>query len=561
MFEKFRQNDNRGKKQNSERSVGNFVSVTMKGLYPIFARPTTTTRLTIPLVTYGCLAICIVVWDMHPAPITLCSLAFLMFRIIFPCTLISRTYVVDIVSSMANLLLLCLIFHLATIIQDLIFALFTVLLFQDQFASKCLLINSCWLVCALVATFSTQDRNLAIFSTRYRDLAIFLGAMIVQISLSFMTRQASKVNESKKVSIIPFCEEHRIIKREELTLLNEIGQGAFSSVFEGRFNGVHVAVKMLKENSDESFPVFKKEISILAGCYHPNVACLYGASPYNSNELYLVTDLNNGGNFQDLLGNPSFTFSQKLKIIQDISCGLSYLHNCVDGYTIIHHDIKPENVLIGPEHQGRISDFGVSIKIKRDGTETGLKRHLLHGGSPMWLAPEVHRNEPYNESIDIFAFALILCECLIGDGMFVMKAYNSTGLAFYELAVSQFRPRIPESIRMSQPSLVALLEDCWAEDIPKRPIAAEISSRLDDIVAFRKMQPPTPKRRDRNLSVISSSGRTYDTSDTSDSNALANICDELRAELIKQNMSHDIAIEDQKKYYEEKLSQMAYAVL
>merc|ERR1712146_423760 len=70
---------------------------------------------------------------------------------------------------------------------------------------------------------------------------------------------------------------------------------------------------------------------------------------------------------------------------------------------IVHRDIKSLNVLVTSEWKAVVSDFGLTKVKERAQMETRC-------GSPAWSAPEVLRGESYNESADVFSFAIVMWE-------------------------------------------------------------------------------------------------------------------------------------------------------
>ncbi|XP_073264780.1 G-type lectin S-receptor-like serine/threonine-protein kinase SD2-5 [Populus alba] len=95
------------------------------------------------------------------------------------------------------------------------------------------------------------------------------------------------------------------------------------------------------------------------------------------------------------------------KIILDIAKGLAYLHEeCRQ--TIIHFDIKPQNILLGPNFNAKISDFGLS-KVIDEGTG---QVQVSMRGTPGYIAPELCKLPPgrITEKIDIYSFGIVLLE-------------------------------------------------------------------------------------------------------------------------------------------------------
>jgi serine/threonine protein kinase len=137
----------------------------------------------------------------------------------------------------------------------------------------------------------------------------------------------------------------------------------------------------------------------------------------------LVLEYASGGNLREFLNpDPSaMPWSITLSIAQQIACGLSALHDC----GVIHGDLKPDNVLIVIENDGRpiakVSDFGFAI-IKSDYAELESSvppRVRLTGFTPSWEAPEARQGTILLDQahmIDVYAFGLIFAVMAMGGG-------------------------------------------------------------------------------------------------------------------------------------------------
>jgi serine/threonine protein kinase len=286
-----------------------------------------------------------------------------------------------------------------------------------------------------------------------------------------------------------------VAEDQDLELLEEIGQGAFGPVMRGRYKSETVAVKIFWRGAVANVErLFAREANTMKLLRHPNVVSLFAVAHrlQDGASLALVCEYAPAGSLQDLLTNSEFTWdSARERIVLDIARGMNYLHHFLPGCVVIHHDLKPANVLIGANLEAKINDFGVSMIVARQaGADAAEKvapdlKTRSAVGSPIWLAPEVHRAEPYNEKIDVYAFSLVLCEALVGDGLFVVKSYSATGQPLPELCSGGFRPTIPESLREAMPGVVQLIEECWADRWTERPAFSHVVARLVELAQGR----------------------------------------------------------------------------
>ena len=139
--------------------------------------------------------------------------------------------------------------------------------------------------------------------------------------------------------------------------------------------------------------------------------------------------------------------------------------------------LKPANLLI--DHSGvlKISDFGLSkIRPKPELAEKETYTMTGETGSYRFMAPEVYRHEEYNETVDVYSFAMIFFYLLIGRPPWPALP----GLeAVRKAALEGDRPNIPRDIDVR---LQALLKETWDDNPKVRPPFNKISSTLSGYI-------------------------------------------------------------------------------
>jgi serine/threonine protein kinase len=102
----------------------------------------------------------------------------------------------------------------------------------------------------------------------------------------------------------------------------------------------------------------------------------------------------------------AFPLLKSLWIAFGIAKGMSYLH--AQYPVIIHRDLKSPNILLGTNvREVKITDFGLSRLRVASFVNTGP------GGTPEWMAPELLRQDPFDEQSDVFSFGVILWELIM----------------------------------------------------------------------------------------------------------------------------------------------------
>ncbi|KAG6776833.1 hypothetical protein POTOM_016623 [Populus tomentosa] len=188
-----------------------------------------------------------------------------------------------------------------------------------------------------------------------------------------------------------------------------LGRGGFGSVFKGKLgDGTQIAVKRL-EKPRQGMSAFLAEAEAIGSLHHFNLVRLIGFCAEKSSRLLVFEYLSNGSLDKWIFMNvqrPFLDWQTRKKIIVDIAKGLAYLHeDC--RHTIIHLDVKPQNILLDSSFHAKIADFGLSKLINRDMSQVQISMR----GTPGYLAPEWR--QPLGRitvKVDIYSFGIVLLE-------------------------------------------------------------------------------------------------------------------------------------------------------
>lgn len=134
------------------------------------------------------------------------------------------------------------------------------------------------------------------------------------------------------------------------------------------------------------------------------------ASFQTETEIFYVLDYHSGGDLASILGQESRLGEAKAKFFAaEIAVGLGILH----AHGIIYRDLKPENVLIDGRGHIVLTDFGVSKILKPPGCDGNAKTSTFCGTAE-YLAPELLKGEPYDQSVDWWTYGTMLYEMITG---------------------------------------------------------------------------------------------------------------------------------------------------
>eukprot|EP01104_Vermistella_antarctica_P021201 TRINITY_DN941_c0_g1_i2.p1 TRINITY_DN941_c0_g1~~TRINITY_DN941_c0_g1_i2.p1 ORF type:complete len:387 (-),score=111.37 TRINITY_DN941_c0_g1_i2:105-1265(-) len=193
------------------------------------------------------------------------------------------------------------------------------------------------------------------------------------------------------------------IEYHELENMEEFGGGNFGEIYKGNYFGTTVAVKRLLDVDDEDMHKYiERETVTLRDLRHPNVVQLLGLCKHQTG-IFIVTEFVRGGDLRKVLKNTArhLPWSLRCKIASDVAAAMAYLHS----RSIIHRDLKAANLLVGDNWRIKVCDFGFCRDINTE-------EYMTLCGTDQWMAPEVMLGDKYNQSADVFSFAMVLIELI-----------------------------------------------------------------------------------------------------------------------------------------------------
>jgi serine/threonine protein kinase len=199
---------------------------------------------------------------------------------------------------------------------------------------------------------------------------------------------------------------------ERYEILQTLGQGGMGVVYLARQKKLDrlVAIKAISPYLAQEPEVrerFAAEASVLARLSHPNIVTLYDYIE-EPDALYLVMEYVEGKPLSEILKAGPLPLESIRKYFHQILDAFAYAHS----KGIIHRDIKPSNIIITPEGQVKILDFGVAKILSSDHTQT---RTGMRVGTLMYMSPEQVKGEKNLDArSDIYSLGVVLFEMLTG---------------------------------------------------------------------------------------------------------------------------------------------------
>ena len=203
-------------------------------------------------------------------------------------------------------------------------------------------------------------------------------------------------------------------KISDFQILKELGAGSFGHVYlvSHKITKAQYAIKAIdkrdKSNQNEK-PYFRREIEVMYKIHHPNVVKLFGHFEDN-NYCYFIMEYIEKGNIYNLIphdGKKKLNTKIVASLIKDVISAVYYLHHMKP--IIIHRDIKPENVLLGEGLVSKLTDFGWSNYMQED------EKRKTVCGTPIYLAPEIIKEEGHDEKVDVWCIGVLLFELITGN--------------------------------------------------------------------------------------------------------------------------------------------------
>jgi serine/threonine-protein kinase len=255
------------------------------------------------------------------------------------------------------------------------------------------------------------------------------------------------------------------ILNDRYRLIEQIGSGGMAVLYKAQDMelGRIVAVKLLRPSlvSDPEFLIrFKREARAAANLSHPNIVTVFDVGQDGPNTHYIVMEYVPGQDLKQLIrAQGAFEVDTALAIIIEVCKGVGYAHRA----GLIHCDIKPQNILVTPEHKIKVADFGIARAFTGAGTQEQEDPEDVVWGSPHYFSPEQAAGEPPTPSSDVYSIGIVMFELLTGQLPF-------TGSDYKELALAHFSQE-PPSLLNYNPGLPPELDRIVRKVLAKEPAA------------------------------------------------------------------------------------------
>jgi serine/threonine protein kinase len=175
----------------------------------------------------------------------------------------------------------------------------------------------------------------------------------------------------------------------------------------------------------------------------------------------MLTQFLPNGSLEDIINrHKEIPPTSKMIILYGIADGMQYLH---EGLGFVHRDLKPANILLNESFEPVIGDFGLAKVMDQLAI-----RQTRSIGSPIYMAPELHLGQEYTGKVDVYAYAVMMCEILVGS--FAFEEITSVSELRSKI-IRGLRPQVPRNIPQAYQELMAA---GWSQEAAARPEFSDI---------------------------------------------------------------------------------------
>jgi serine/threonine-protein kinase len=270
----------------------------------------------------------------------------------------------------------------------------------------------------------------------------------------------------------------RLSGHKILGLIGAGGMGRVLLAFDERL-GRKVAIKTLSRRYRSNSHLrlrFMQEARAMARLSHPNVARIYNLGPADE-EPHFVMEYLEGTPLTETA--QALSLLQKAELMHKVALAVDFLHR----HQVLHRDLKPGNILVGPDLEPKVLDFGLALQAEQKENRVTSVGDVV--GTPDYLSPEQTRAgaSPVDARSDVFALGAVFYEMLTGAVPFHGETYSEL--------VEGIRERDPALPRRVNPAVPGELQNICLKALEKNPADRYPSARelADDLQRFIAGEP------------------------------------------------------------------------
>jgi serine/threonine protein kinase len=204
---------------------------------------------------------------------------------------------------------------------------------------------------------------------------------------------------------------------------------------------------------------------------HPTLVRLWGYAPYSCTDGvlsggYIIDYSSENGYLNDMIQKErretaprEWDDTARLIVLYGTAVGMMIMHS----HNAIHRNLNPFVIGLDNNLEPKIGGFAYSKFLDPDDPRI----HSMHGGTPIFMAPEISKGGEYGIEVDVFAFGILVYRAVTRQAPF--KGATAAGVARAYLRGG--RPKIPIGLNSAYEKLIT---DCWKHDEYERPTFEDI---------------------------------------------------------------------------------------
>src|SRR5712692_10396393 len=259
----------------------------------------------------------------------------------------------------------------------------------------------------------------------------------------------------------PVATERRIGK---YIIKRELGRGGMGAVYLAEQPGLgrEVAIKelILSAVADPTaLKRFMQEAQVMARTSHPNLVQVHDLEQIGDAN-YIVLEFVRGKSLRDRINLGTMPLPQTFAVMHGVLQALDYAHK----RSIVHRDMKPENVLMSEEGEVKVADFGIARLTDDSGAGSTATKTGTTVGTPQYMSPEQVASSKVDGRSDLYSAGIMFYELVVGQPPFTASEADGP---FTLMAKHVQAPPMPPSVR--KPGLDIGLEEVILKSLAKRP--------------------------------------------------------------------------------------------
>lgn len=306
-------------------------------------------------------------------------------------------------------------------------------------------------------------------------LALIAG-LVTNLLVAALSRTAQTILRLRR-------QVHEASRLGQYTLIEKLGEGGMGTVYRAHHALLRrpTAIKLIQPErcSPAAIARFEAEVQITSQLMHPNTVVVYDYGHSPEGVFYYAMEYIDGTTLEDLVAATGPQAPERvIYILNQICAALGEAH----AIELVHRDIKPANIMLCQRGTladfVKVLDFGL-VKDLCNPCDTKLSQSTALLGTPLYIAPEMILNKPYDSRLDIYSLGAVAYFLLTAEPVF-------EGRTVLDLCAQHLAAKVvPPSARLGRPlpdRLDRLVLACLEKEPHQRPASVEqIARSLNEI--------------------------------------------------------------------------------